>query len=533
MQDEVLRMEQITKVYGNGVVANKDVDFNLRRGEIHALMGENGAGKSTLMNILFGLEQPSRGQIILNGKEVKLDNSAKALALGIGMVHQHFMLVPSLTVAENLILGNEPTRGILTDMKYACKKVDELAKQYNFSLNPRTRIKDLTVGQKQQVEILKALYRGAQILILDEPTAVLAPQETEQLFKQLKILKDNGHTLVFISHKIREVIEICDRVTIMRAGQNKGIYNIRGNESDGSRDISEEDISRLMVGRDMVLDVNKAPAHPKEVILKVENLLNVDFENKIHVNYMNFTVRKGEILGIAGVEGNGQSELIEMITKLRNIDSGNVSVNGEDIGGMGIKEVRERLMAYIPQDRLMYGVAPAADIKDNLIPFLVDKKDYLKGLFLDDKKLAGLADQVIEEFSVKCDSSQQFISMLSGGNMQKVVVARELSGKIKKIPPLVIADQPSRGIDIGATKFIHRKLVELRDQGAAVLLVSADLNEILELSDSVLVMYDGKISGYFPDASKLTEKELGQYMLGLKIQTKEEIGGAFHGQKKR
>lgn len=528
MQDEVLRMEQITKVYGNGVVANNNVDFNLRKGEIHALMGENGAGKSTLMNILFGLEQPTSGRILLNGKEVKLENSSKALTLGIGMVHQHFMLVPSLTVAENLILGNEPKKGILTDMKYAFRKVEELAKQYNFSLNPKTKIKDLTVGQKQQVEILKALYRKAQILILDEPTAVLAPQETEQLFKQLNILKENGHTLVFISHKIREVIEICDRVTIMRAGQNKGIYKIRGSEADGSKDISEDEISRLMVGRDMVLDVDKAPAQPKEVVLKVENLLNVDFEHKIHVNYMNFTVRKGEILGVAGVEGNGQRELIEMITKLRAIDSGRVSVNGEEIGSLKIKDVRERLMAYIPQDRLVYGVAAGADIRDNLIPFLVDKKDYLKGQFLDNKKLTKLANHVIKEFSVTCDSSEQFISMLSGGNMQKVVVARELSEQIKKIPPLVIADQPSRGIDVGATKFIHRKLVELRDLGAAVLLVSADLNEILELSDSVLVMYDGKISGYFPDASKLTEKELGQYMLGLKVQTKEEKGGAFH-----
>lgn len=530
LSKDILRMEGITKIYGNGILANENVDFTLREGEIHALMGENGAGKSTLMNILFGMQQPTSGKIFLNGEEVKIRNSSEALSMGIGMVHQHFMLVPSLTVTENLILGHAPTKGVLIDLAKAKQIVRELSDKYHFNLDPDARVKDLSVGMKQQLEILKALYRGAKILILDEPTAVLTPQETEKLFEQLKLLRDNGHALVFISHKIREVIEICDRVTIMRGGRSMGVYDVHGDPAMGTRDITEDEISRLMVGRDAVLEISKAPAQPGEVVLSVEKAFHVDSEGKVRVNDVSFAVRSGEILGIAGVEGNGQTELVAMLTGMLPLDAGDVRVSGDSIKGKDIRYIRENMLAYVPQDRLTYGVSAGQDILHNLIPFLTSDKNYTSHGVLKMRRLRKLADEVSRDFLVKCDSSGQLVSMLSGGNMQKVVVGRELSAKTRKQAPLVVADQPSRGIDIGATKFIHRKLLEMRDQGTAILLISADLNEILELSDSVIVLYDGKISGYFQDTKELTEKELGQYMLGIKMQTPEQIKGVCHGE---
>lgn len=530
LSKDILRMEGITKIYGNGILANENVDFTLREGEIHALMGENGAGKSTLMNILFGMQQPTSGKIFLNGEEVKIRNSSEALSMGIGMVHQHFMLVPSLTVTENLILGHAPTKGVLIDLAKAKQIVRELSDKYHFNLDPDARVKDLSVGMKQQLEILKALYRGAKILILDEPTAVLTPQETEKLFEQLKLLRDNGHALVFISHKIREVIEICDRVTIMRGGRSMGVYDVHGDPARGTRDITEDEISRLMVGRDAVLEISKAPAQPREVVLSVEKAFHVDSEGKVRVNDVSFAVRSGEILGIAGVEGNGQTELVAMLTGMLPLDAGDVRVSGDSIKGKDIRYIRENMLAYVPQDRLTYGVSAGQDILHNLIPFLTSDKNYTSHGVLKMRRLRKLADEVSRDFLVKCDSSGQLVSMLSGGNMQKVVVGRELSAKTRKQAPLVVADQPSRGIDIGATKFIHRKLLEMRDQGTAILLISADLNEILELSDSVIVLYDGKISGYFQDTKELTEKELGQYMLGIKMQTPEQIKGVCHGE---
>ena len=530
LSKDILRMEGITKIYGNGILANENVDFTLREGEIHALMGENGAGKSTLMNILFGMQQPTSGKIFLNGEEVKIRNSSEALSMGIGMVHQHFMLVPSLTVTENLILGHAPTKGVLIDLAKAKQIVRELSDKYHFNLDPDARVKDLSVGMKQQLEILKALYRGAKILILDEPTAVLTPQETEKLFEQLKLLRDNGHALVFISHKIREVIEICDRVTIMRGGRSMGVYDVHGDPARGTRDITEDEISRLMVGRDAVLEISKAPAQPGEVVLSVEKAFHVDSEGKVRVNDVSFAVRSGEILGIAGVEGNGQTELVAMLTGMLPLDAGDVRVSGDSIKGKDIRYIRENMLAYVPQDRLTYGVSAGQDILHNLIPFLTSDKNYTSHGVLKMRRLRKLADEVSRDFLVKCDSSGQLVSMLSGGNMQKVVVGRELSAKTRKQAPLVVADQPSRGIDIGATKFIHRKLLEMRDQGTAILLISADLNEILELSDSVIVLYDGKISGYFQDTKELTEKELGQYMLGIKMQTPEQIKGVCHGE---
>lgn len=522
MFDEVLRLENITKIYGNGIMANNNVNFAVQKGEIHALMGENGAGKSTLMNVLFGIETPDEGKIFLNGSEVKITNPSVALGLGIGMVHQHFMLVPSLTVAENIILGSEPKKGLFINMGEAIVKTKAIAEKYNFKLDPKARISDLPVGMKQRVEILKALYRGAQILILDEPTAVLAPQETEELFKQLLALREQGHTIIFISHKIREVLEICDRITIMRHGRHVGVHTLNG---DDGGNFTAEDISRLMVGRDVVLEVNKQPAKPNSKVLEVRDVSYIDSYNKIHVNHVNFDIHSGEILGVAGVEGNGQRELVEMITGLREIEIGDILLGGKTLRHNSIRQIRERKLAHIPQDRLTYGVAAGCTIEDNLILSLANQKAFHRGPLMNRPKLHRLSKKVVAEFGVKCESPEQYVGMLSGGNMQKVVVARELSDDIANLPTLIVADQPSRGIDIGATKFIHRKMIELRDRGSAVMLISADLNEVMELSDSLVVMYAGEIVAYFKDVKNLSEEELGRYMLGIKRQSGKEMEG--------
>lgn len=512
MATEILSMKKITKVYPNGIVANKDVDFSLTEGEIHALMGENGAGKSTLMKILFGFEQPEEGDIYLRGEKINISSPNAAIKYGIGMVHQHFMLVPSLSVAENMVLGIEPKKNGFLDMEKAIKVTEELSQKYNLIVDPRAKVDDLPVGTKQKVEILKALLRGADILILDEPTAVLTPQETEELFNELVILKQKGHTIIFISHKLNEIKQISDRISIMRNGRSMGVYN--------TADISQEEISRLMVGRDVVLTVEKEKSHPKETVLKVNGINYTNDLGKKVVKDVTFSVRNGEILGVAGVEGNGQREIVEMITGLRKCQSGEISICNEKINSLNIKQIRELKTSHIPEDRMIYGVAGEGSIAENLISDRYDRPEYNKGIFLDGKKLAALTDRLIKEFKVKCSTSKQSVKMLSGGNIQKVVVAREFSDD----PKLLIADQPTRGIDVGATEFIRKKLVEMRDSGSAVMLVSADLNEVMELSDSLIVMYGGEIAAYFEDASKVTEEELGQYMLGLKKQTPEEVG---------
>jgi len=511
MPEEILLMDKITKVYPNGFVANKDVTFSINKGEIHALVGENGAGKTTLMKILFGIEQPEEGRIVIKGKEVKINNPLEAIANGVGMVHQHFMLVPSLTVAENVVLGMEPKKNGLFDFEAAVKLTQEAIDKYNLKVNPRAKVEDLPVGFKQKVEILKALVRGADILILDEPTAVLTPQETAELFVELKHLRDQGHTIVFISHKLNEVKELCDRLTVLRLGKSVGKAIVA--------DVTEQDISRMMVGRDVVLKVEKTPAKPENTVLKVKGLDIVSDTGKKIVDNISFSVRKGEILGVAGVEGNGQSQISEAITGLLGYQGGTITVNGTDIKGKKIRQIRELGVSHVSEDRMTYGVAANSGVKDNVISDRYYKKEYNKGLLLDQKKINELSDQLIKEFLIKCDDRDQAVRMLSGGNMQKVVVAREFSSN----PHLVIANQPTRGIDVGATEFIRKRLVTLRDEGAAVLLISADLNEVLELSDSLIVMNEGKIAAYIEDASKITDMELGEYMLGVKKQTPEEI----------
>ena len=355
MAENILAMEKITKVYGNGFMANKDVDFTLKKGEIHALVGENGAGKSTLMKMLFGVETPDSGKIFLKGEEIKIDNPMSAIKHGIGMVHQHFMLAPSLTVAENMIMGMEPKKMGFIDYNKAIQICEEVSKKYNLIIDPKAKVQDLSVGFKQKIEILKALLRGAEILILDEPTAVLTPQETEELFVQLKKLREDGHTIIFISHKLKEIKALCDRVTILRQGKSMGQYEVN--------ELSEKDISRLMVGRDVILKVDKEKAAPKEVVLKVRNLVVRNNHGKDVVRELSLDIRKGEILGIAGIEGNGQRELAESIAGLETYASGSISISGKDIKGLSIREVRELGTGHIPEDRMSYGIAAEAGIE--------------------------------------------------------------------------------------------------------------------------------------------------------------------------
>ena len=513
----VVQMKQITKIYPNGVAANRGVDFNLRRGEIHALMGENGAGKSTLMKMLFGLEQPTSGEITVNGEKVDLTSPSVAIAHGIGMVHQHFMLVPSLSVAENIVLGMVPKKsGIFIDSVKAVEITKEFSGKFNLHVDPEAKVMDIPVGMKQKVEILKALVRGAKILILDEPTAVLTSQETAELFKELKGLKNQGYTIVFISHKLNEIMEITDRLTIMRAGCSQGVYN--------TSEVTKEQISRLMVGRDVILNVQKDKAIPQETVLKVRNLEYTNAWDRKMVNNVSFDVRKGEILGIAGVEGNGQKELVDLLFGFSVADSGTAEVNGQNISGLSQQKLRELGISLVPEDRMLYGIAAGASIEENIISDRCREKRFNNGPLFNMKAIHAETDRLIKDFTVLCKSHSQPVGMLSGGNIQKVVVAREFSNN----PVLIIADQPTRGIDVGATEFIRKKLVDLSRSGIAVLLISADLNEVMELSDSLIVMHNGKIAAYFDDTSKLTDEIMGEYMLGLKLQSPEEIGRVCH-----
>lgn len=514
--ENVVEMEGIRKVYPNGVVANEGADFSIAKGEIHALVGENGAGKTTLMKILFGIEQPTSGAIRIQGKAVRIQSVAQALQLGLGMVQQHFMLVPSMTVAENILLGAEPSRGLLLDRREAERITQELAKKYSFEIDVRTRIEDLPVGDRQKVEILKVLYRKAQVIILDEPTAVLTPQETDELFRQLIVLKEHGHTIVFISHKLREIQQICDRVTIMRKGRTVGTYFLR--------DITTEKISEYMMGQEVHLDVQKKPAVPGEVRLRVTGLTYVNEENKKMLDDVSFALRGGEILGVVGVEGNGQKELVDIISGLTKPLSGSVFMNGHPIAGKNIAQIRDLSFAYIPQERMTTGAALNCSVTENLSSVAYRAKGFRMGPLLKWNKLSDIARAKIQEYRIKTDSESTPVQMLSGGNIQKVVVAREFMNT----PKIIVADQPTRGIDVGAANLIHNKLVELRDSGSAVLLISSDLSEVMSLSDSIITMYNGKISAYFPDVHAVRESDLGFYMLGVKSQTADQIRRCEH-----
>jgi len=509
--DALIEMRGITKVYPNGVVANDRVDFTVRAGEIHGLVGENGAGKTTLMKLLYGLEQPTDGTIRLRGRPVEIRNPHVAIDLGIGMVHQNFMLVQNFTVAENIVLGLEPRRRGLVDRPRALEIARELSLRYGLQVAADARIDAIPVGMRQRVEILKALYRGAEILILDEPTAVLTPQETADLFKAVRTLVGQGKTVIFISHKLREMKAVADRVTVMRDGKVMGTLPVAA--------ATEETLAQMMVGRKVLLRVAKPPAKPGRPLLRVDDLRCVTETGHEALRGVSFDVRAGEILGIAGVEGNGQTELVEILTGLRAATGGAVSLDGQVIVNRPPRAVRQAGMSHVPEDRLRNGVATPASVGENLIVDRYFAPPFTRyGWWMEAGAVKQTAEQLMEEFDIRAPDSAVPVRALSGGNMQKVVLARELS----RWPKVLVAAQPTRGIDIGATEFAHAQLVRIRDWGAAVLLVSADLSEVMALSDRLAVMHNGEIVAVFDEPQELTEEEVGLYMLGLKRQ--DEIG---------
>jgi general nucleoside transport system ATP-binding protein len=501
----VLELRGITKRFP-GVVANDHVDFELRRGEIHALLGENGAGKSTLVNIVYGLYHPDEGEILIGGKPVSIDSPSTAIERGIGMVHQHFMLIPVMTVAENIVLAREPRRaGILLDFGDADRRVEEVSKAFNFQIDPDALIQDITVGQQQRVEILKALYRGADILILDEPTAVLTPQEATDLFTILRTLVREGMSVIFITHKLNEVLAIADRITVLRRG--KTIDTI---PRDGA---TEEGLARMMVGREVLLRVEKKPAEPHETLLRVENL-EVDDERALPaVRGVSFEVRAGEIVAIAGVDGNGQTELVEALAGLRKSKAGTVEIAGTNVTGANPRHHLDSGLGHIPEDRLRRGLVLEFNLGENLALHDYRKPPNSKYGWLHPRRIAAWARGLLKEFDVRGGTTESRASALSGGNQQKVVVARE----VERDPRVLIAAQPTRGLDVGAIEFVHRRLVQERDEGRAILLVSLELEEVLSLADRILVFYEGRIVGEFD--SSASPEELGIAMTGAGAET--------------
>ena len=499
VQAPALEMRGITKRFP-GVLANDHIDLQVRPGEIHALLGENGAGKSTLMNVLYGLLAPDEGEILINGEAVQIAGPSDAIARGIGMVHQHFMLVPVFTVAENVVLGNETMANpILLHTEIANGRIRELARVLGFSINPDAVVGELSVGLQQRIEILKALYRGAKVLILDEPTAVLTPQETVEIFAVLKRLAAEGTSIVFISHKLYEVLDIADRITVIRRGKVVG-------QAD-PKTATEEDLAAMMVGRDVSLVVDKEPAKPGEVSLDIRDLVVADDRGSVVVENCSFEVRKGEILGIAGVAGNGQAELVEALTGLRKVKSGHVTLGGVDVTEDRPREMAARGLAYIPGDRQRFGLVLPYPIEDNLVLTDYHSPPFSHFGVLDEKAIAARAAELIPQFDVRTPSSKVPAGTLSGGNQQKVIIAREFSRPIV----LLIADQPTRGLDVGSIEFIHRQIVAKRDSGTAVLLVSAELDEVLELSDRIAVMFRGRIVAMV-DAATAEKEKIGLLM---------------------
>jgi simple sugar transport system ATP-binding protein len=496
----VLEMRGITKRFP-GVVANDHVDLGVRRAEVHALLGENGAGKSTLMNILYGLYKPDEGEIRLKGKPVSFTSAKDAIEAGIGMVHQHFMLIPVMTVAENIVLGTEPVRGgVILDEGAAARRVEELARSFKFDVDPEARVDSITVGQQQRVEIMKALYRNADVLILDEPTAVLTPQEASDLFEILRTLRREGISIIFISHKLNEVLEIADRITVLRRGKT-----IETVPREGA---TEESLARSMVGREVLLRVDKPPAHPGDVLLRVEDLNVVDDRGIAKVNGVSFDVSAGEIVGIAGVDGNGQSELIDAIAGLRKIASGHVEVAGRRFDSASAREMLDAGVGHIPEDRQRRGLVLEFSIAENIALHDYANPPDAKWGWIFPKRFVERARTLIKEFDVRGGGPMTPAGALSGGNQQKVIAAREIS----RDPKVLIAAQPTRGLDVGAIEFVHRRLVEEREEGRAILLVSLELEEILSLADRIIVLYEGRIVG--EHGADVTEEEIGIEMLG-------------------
>lgn len=503
---KLIEMKNICKTYENGIKANKGINFTIYDKEVHALVGENGSGKTTLMKILFGLEKPSEGTIMYKGEPIKIAKSKSAMKYGIGMVHQHFMLIPSLTVLENIVLGKESKKGFLSLMRD--KRQDEIVvkglMQSNYlHVDIDAKVEEISVGEKQRVEIIKALYRGSKIIILDEPTAVLTPLETEELFNIIRELVNKGYSIVFITHKLDEVMTLSDRVTVLRNG--KSITTLE------TKKTTKKMLSQLIIGRDINILQPIKNSIKNRVILKVENMSVKDDKGVLKLNNVSFKIRAGEILGIAGVEGNGQRELVEAISGLMSIDKGNILYNGEDLALKSVKQIRQMKVGYIPEDRQLVGASLNSSISDNLIIDHYKDKRFAKFFFLKRKQVSKHAKEIIGAYDIRVSNEQTIAGALSGGNLQKMIVAREIS----KNPDLLIASQPTRGVDIGSIQVIHKQILKKRNEGMAVLLVSAELSELIALSNRIAVIYNGEIVAMLNNDINLTENKIGEYMLGV------------------
>ena len=503
----VLECRGITKRFP-GVVANADVNLTLHRGEILCLLGENGAGKSTLMNIVYGLYWPDEGEILVRGEPARFSSSADAIAAGVGMVHQHFQLIPVLTVAENVVLGAETRRGPFLDLARAREAVGELSQRYGLSVDPNARVGDLSVGAQQRVELIKALYRNADILILDEPTAVLTPGEVEHFFSVVRTLVEQGKSVVFITHKLKEVLAVADTIAVLRQGRIVGTAD--------PRSATEASLASLMVGRDVVFQIDKAPAAPTDVVLDISGLRVADDRGVMTVDGIDLQVRAGEIVGIAGVEGNGQRELVEAVTGMRPFTGGSITIKGRGTDGLSPRRVAELGVGHVPEDRGKHGLIAPFSVADNLVLNRYHHRPFSSRLVRNQQAITGNAHAEVKSFDVRTPSVDVPVGTLSGGNQQKVVVARELAGDRK----LLVVAQPTRGLDVGSIEFIHRQLIKRRDEGAAVLLVSAELDEILQLSDRIAVVYRGRLVAV-TDRSATTREEIGLLMAGGRSQVAE------------
>ena len=506
--ENVIEMREITKVFGE-FVANDKINLELRKGEIHALLGENGAGKSTLMNMLAGLLEPTSGEIVVNGQVVKLDSPSKAASLGIGMVHQHFMLVEAFTVAENIILGSELTKKGVLDIARATREINELSDRYGLAVDPTAKVADISVGAQQRVEILKTLYRGADILIFDEPTAVLTPSEIDELMAIMKNLVKEGKSIILITHKLDEIRAVSDRVTVIRRGKSIETVEIAG--------ATNADLAEMMVGRSVSFKTEKQPAQPKELVLSIQDLVVKENRGVPAVKNLSLDVRAGEIVGIAGIDGNGQSELIQAITGLRKIESGSVELKGQSIVGLHPRQITEMSVGHVPEDRHRDGLVLEMMISENIALQTYYKEPLSKKGILNYTNIIGYAKQLMQEFDVRAASEIVPASALSGGNQQKAIIARE----VDRNPDLLIVSQPTRGLDVGAIEYIHKRLIQERDNGKAVLVVSFELDEILNVSDRIAVIHDGKIQGIVtPETTN--KQELGVLMAGGELEKGEE-----------
>ena len=501
--ENVIEMREITKIFGE-FVANDKINLELRKGEIHALLGENGAGKSTLMNMLAGLLEPTSGEIVVNGKSEKLDSPSKAASLGIGMVHQHFMLVEAFTVAENIILGSEVTNKGVLDLKKANADILELSERYGLAVDPTAKVEDISVGAQQRVEILKTLYRGADILIFDEPTAVLTPAEILELMEIMKTLVKEGKSIILITHKLDEIRAVADRVTVIRRGKSIQTVGIEG--------ATNKDLAEMMVGRSVSFVTEKEEAQPKEVVLAISDLVVNENRGVPAVKELSLDVRAGEIVGIAGIDGNGQSELIQAITGLRKVKSGSIKIKGQEVVGLSPRKITEMNVSHVPEDRHRDGLVLEMMLSENIALQTYYKEPLSKNGVLNYNQINSYARKLMEEFDVRAANEIVPASALSGGNQQKAIIARE----VDRNPDLLIVSQPTRGLDVGAIEYIHKRLIGERDKGKAVLVLSFELDEILNLSDRIAVIHDGKIQGIVKP-SETNKQELGILMAGGEI----------------